>query len=116
MAAYPLTNKASAYARAVVSGKIPACQHVINSCNRHLDDLSQQNNPSYPYRFDKARSEHILEFAEKMPHTKGKWKGSLIVLEPWQCFFLSVPFGWVRKKDNIRRFREILGVIPRKSG
>lgn len=116
MALYPLTNRANAYARAIVSGKIPACAHVVNACKRHLNDLAQQNKPSYPYRFDKDRAEHILNFAERMPHVKGKWKGSLIVLEPWQCFFFAVPFGWVRKKDGLRRFREIFGIIPRKNG
>ena len=100
MAKYPLTNKCNLYARSVVSGKIPACTHVVNSCQRHLNDLAKQKKQSYPYIFDKGRVEHILDFAEKMPHVKGKWKGSLIVLEPWQCFCIGIPFGWIRKKDG----------------
>ena len=115
MALYPLTNKCNLYARQVISGKVPACIHIVNACQRHLTDLKNQLKPSCPYKFDKAKSESILNFAELMPHTKGKWKGSLIVLEPWQCFLLGVPFGWVRKKDGFRRFREIYAEIPRKN-
>lgn len=113
---YPLTNKANKYARDVVSGRVDACLQVRQACQRHIDDLKAEKKASYPYKFDKEKSEHILRFAEMLPHVKGKWAGTKIVLEPWQCFFLAVPFGWVRKKDNLRRFREILGVIPRKNG
>lgn len=114
--AYPLTAKANRYAREVVSGKIPAGEYVRLACKRHLDDLQREKESSYPYRFDKEKSEHILQFAELMKHVKGKWSGQQIVLESWQCFFLAVPFGWVRKTDNLRRFREIYACIPRKSG
>ena len=113
---HPLTNKAFKYARDCVSGRIPVCLQVRQSCQRHLDDLEKESTPSFPYKFDKEKSEKVLRFAELMPHVKGKWAGEKIILEPWQCFFLAVPFGWVRKKDNLRRFREILGVIPRKNG
>jgi phage terminase large subunit-like protein len=116
MPKYPLTNKAAAYARNVVSGKIPACLQIRQVCQKHLDDLKREKKASFPYRFDKEKSERILRFAELMPHVKGKWAGSTIILEPWQCFFLAVPFGWVWKKDGLRRYREILGVIPRKNG
>ena len=113
---YPLTNKGNKYARDCVSGRVDVCLQVRQSCQRHLDDLKSSKSPNYPYKFDKEKSEKILKFAELMPHVKGKWAGGKIKLEPWQCFFLAVPFGWVRKKDNLRRFREILGVIPRKNG
>lgn len=53
-----------------------------------------------------------------MPHTKGKWasKRETISLEPWQSFILSTAFGWLRKKDGTRRFREINLFVPRKNG
>lgn len=114
-AKYPLTNKANAYARAVVSGKVVVCDLIKLQCQRHLDDLKAEEELNFPYRFDKSKAEKICMFAEIMPHVKGKWKGSRIVLEPWQCFFLAVPFGWLRKKDGLRRYREIYGEIPRKN-
>lgn len=115
--AYPLTAKANSYARAIVSGKIPACIQVRQACQRHLDNLAESTKPgnSYPYKFDKNKSERILDFAQQMKHVKGKWAGQFFQLEPWQCFFLGVSFGWVRKEDGFRRFREIYSEIPRKN-
>ncbi len=116
MIRYPLTNKANKYARDVRDGKIDACLYVKQACQRHLDDLAKSKKASYPYKFDKEKSEKFLNFAQMMPHTKGKWSGSLIVLEPWQCFIFANLYGWVRKSDNLRRFRESYAEIPRKNG
>jgi phage terminase large subunit-like protein len=115
--AYPLTAKANSYARKIVSGKIPACIQVRQACQRHLDNLAESTKPgnSYPYKFDKNKSERILDFAQQMKHVKGKWAGQFFQLEPWQCFFMGVSFGWIRKEDGFRRFREIYSEIPRKN-
>ncbi|MBO4334431.1 MAG: terminase large subunit [Desulfovibrio sp.] len=116
------TNKdfatiANEYARKVVSGKIIACAHVRNACKRHLDDLKESRKKSYAYRFDKTAANRICTFATMMVHVKGReWAGKRITLQPWQCFLLAVPFGWIRKSDGLRRFREIYDEIPRKNG
>ena len=113
---YPHVTKANRYAREVVSGRISACVYVIQSCQRHLDDIAKSKKPSYPYKFDKAKAEKVIKFAQMMPHTKGKWAGTLIVLEPWQCFIFAVVFGWVWKSNpGNRRFKEFYGEIPRKN-
>lgn len=39
-----------------------------------------------------------------------------LILEPWQSFFITTIFGWLRKKDNLRRFREATVMVPRKNG
>ncbi|WP_336018915.1 terminase large subunit [Acinetobacter lwoffii] len=39
-----------------------------------------------------------------------------ITLEPWQKFGIGCTFGWVRKKDGYRRFRESYWEVPRKNG
>lgn len=113
---YPHVNAANKYARDVVAGRISACLYVRQACQRHLDDLKKEKQANYPYRFDRAKGEKICQFAELMVHTKGKWAGQPIRLEPWQKFALAVPFGWVRKSDGLRRFREIYDEIPRKNG
>lgn len=57
-----------------------------------------------------------------MPHTEGEWatprgkRTNLIRLEPWQCFCICVLYGWVRKSNGRRRFREGYIKIPRKNG
>ncbi len=112
---YPHVNAANKYARDVISGKITACLYIVQACKRHLGDLERSKKADYPYKFDPEKGEKICKFAELMPHVKGKWAGSTIVLQPWQCFFFAVLFGWLRKKDNLRRFREVYAEIPRKN-
>ncbi|WP_016854780.1 terminase large subunit [Halomonas smyrnensis] len=118
MAAYPNVNAAQKYARDVVGGRIVACSYVKAACARHLDDLKAAKAKSYPYRFDRDIADRVCKFIQLLPHTKGEWaRGSKrIELEPWQQFMFAVAFGWVRKKDKARRFREVYIEVPRKNG
>ncbi|MBI9080843.1 MAG: terminase large subunit [Pseudodesulfovibrio sp.] len=108
-------NAANRYARDVVSGKIAACELVRFSCQRHLNDLKREKQKKSRYVFDRDAGQRVCKFAELMRHVKGKWSGSQIILEPWQCFILVCLFGWKRKSDGLRRFREFYGEIPRKN-
>lgn len=108
---------ATKYARDVVNGKIPACLHVRRACQRHLSDLEAAKGKDYPFRFDEKAASRICNFASMMVHVKGReWAGKNIHLEPWQVFILAISFGWLRKFDGLRRFREIYAEIPRKNG
>jgi len=118
MASYPNVNAANKYAREVVSGRIVACKYVVLACQRHLDDLAESKKKSFKYRFDRNAAERVCKFIQKMPHTKGKWArlGLKLKLEPWQMLQYVVVFGWKRKKDGLRRFREAYTEVPRKNG
>lgn len=120
MAAAKNTNvaKAEKYARDVVSGKIIACKWIILACQRHLDDKEKSKDKEYPYTFDAAKAERVAKFLQLLPHTKGKWaqKRQTIDLEPWQLFSTCIPFGWVKKKDGLRRYQKIVVFVPRKNG
>lgn len=115
---YPLVKAAEAYARQVISGKIPACKWIKLACRKHLDELKLSKSADFPYYFDPAKAERVAKFLQLLPHTKGKWasKRELIKLEGWQLFSVCIPFGWLRKKDDTRRFRTILIFVPRKNG
>ena len=113
---HPFVNKANKYARDIISGKIVSCLYVKLSASRHINDLEKSKKPNFPYKFDLAKAEKAIKFAQMMPHTKGKWSGSLIVFEPWQCFIFACLFGWVKKSNNLRRFKEVYAEIPRKNG
>src|SRR4051812_13810559 len=78
---------ATRYARAVLAGELIAGKWVKLACQRHLDDLKQSKDPSFPYRLDEEKAEAVCAFAELMPHVKGPKAGQLIVLELWQKFF-----------------------------
>lgn len=115
---YTNVNAANKYARDIVNGKIVACRYIIQACQRHLDDLDSSSSADYKYKFNKDLAERAAKFMQMLPHTKGEWafKRQLITLEPWQLFIICCSFGWVHKKTNLRRFREVYTEIPRKNG
>lgn len=114
---YPHVDAANTYAAAIVAKKIPACKWIRLACKRHLADLKKSKTKKYPYRFDPAKAERVCNFVELLPHTKGVWAAKLekLRLEPWQCFKTVCIFGWVRKHDNLRRFRKVIILEPRKN-
>jgi phage terminase large subunit-like protein len=114
----PHVAAATRYAADVVAGAIPACLAVRQACARFQNDLARQPDPAWPFRFDNGKAERICRFLECLPHSKGKWasKRELLRLEPWQSFLLVNVFGWLRKADGLRRFREAFIVVPRKNG
>lgn len=109
---------AKQYARDVVSGKIPAGKSIRRQCQRFLDELKVHRRKEFPHRFDEAKAARVCRFIEKLPHSKGKWARAkeLIRLEPWQIWILCCTFGWLRKRDGLRRFRVLFVVVPRKNG
>lgn len=112
------SDVAKQYARDVTSGKIPAAKYVRLACQRHLDDLDWQEDDSFKYRFDAKAVAKVCGFIELMPHTKGKWakERQTLKMEPWQVFMTACLFGWLRRKDGLRRFRRFLLLVPRKNG
>jgi phage terminase large subunit-like protein len=107
------------YCNDVVNGAIPACQGVVLSCKRHLEDLKKSDtDPAYPYFFDDEAANRFCAAAELYPHVKGKWalRAQRLDLGNWQCFILACAFGWKRRKDGRRRFREMYVFVPRKNG
>lgn len=118
MAKHPAVEEANKYAKNVLAGKIPACRFVVAACKRHLDNLADSKDKDYPYTFDAAEAQRKISFIELLPHTKGEWgfKRQLVTLEPWQKFAIACIFGWKRKKDGMRRFREAYLEVNRKNG
>lgn len=119
---YPRTAAGRQYAEEVVAGKLPACKWVRLACQRHLEDLKRSRKKEWPYKFDARRAEDAVHFIENLPHIKGEQarvvvgRSNLLRLEPWQLFIVSSVFGWLRKSDGARRFREVFCLIPRKNG
>ena len=114
----PSVAIAMRWARSVLAGKTPASRFVIQAIRRHFDDIDRALEKSYPYRFDPQAAERVIRFIELLPHVKGEWafKRQMITLEPWQKFGIAVTFGWLRKSDGTRRFRESYWEVPRKNG
>ena len=111
----PGVKKGIEYCEQVVAGKIPAGKLTVLACQRQLKDLQRKR---FKYYFDPEEAERFITFIEMLPHTKGRWaaKRELITLSPWQLFLVGTLFGWLRKKDDTRRFRECYWSVPRKNG
>lgn len=125
---------ATAYARDVLAGTVPACKWVRLACERHLRDLERQGADGFPYVWNpELIGSQVLPqpfrgrpyrpatracgFVELMPHVKGDWaaRGLRISLEPWQVFIVASIFGWVHRDTGKRRFRKADVYIPRKN-
>ncbi len=108
--------KANKYIRDVLGGDESACKWVKLACQRQVEDLQKQRDPTYPWRFDHDAAERVEIFTELCPHIKGPQRGQLIKLEPWQCFIDTTVFGWLSKQTGKRRFREAYTEVPRGNG
>ncbi|MEO8682573.1 MAG: terminase TerL endonuclease subunit [Vicinamibacterales bacterium] len=118
---------AADYQAGVIAGTIDACKWVKRAGERNRRDLDWQSTAEFPYYFDHEPARRICLMAEMLPHVKGPkafivgedeegrpiWNP--LQLEPWQCWILTTLFGWKRVKDDCRRFRIALSLIPRKN-
>jgi phage terminase large subunit-like protein len=103
----------TAYARAIVTGEVPANRLFRLACERHLADLSAAG--ARGLRFDLAAARHAIEFFCFLRHSKGEWAGETFALAPWQAFVVGSLFGW-KRADGLRRFRTAYCAVPRKNG
>ena len=102
---------ANKYSKDVLRGTIPACKFIKQACQRQADDLKRTD---FKYHFDRQRANHVCRFIELLPHVKGQWVGSLIKLEPWQCFLLTTVFGWINGFGH-RRYKVAYIEVSRKN-
>ncbi len=118
MAKFPAVEQAHKFAKDVLAGKVPACRYVRLACQRHMDDLAASDRGDFAYYFDAKEAQRKIAFIELLPFVKGEWgfKRQLVTLEPWQKFGLACTFGWKRKSDDKRRFRESYWEVNRKNG
>lgn len=101
-------DRATAYAKAVVSGREIAGPHVRNACRRHLDDLKKGG--ARGLRWNLALANKKIEmFEEVYKLSEGQFEGQPFDLHPSQCFIIGSIFGWQTSKrlkgSWVRRFR-----------
>lgn len=97
------TDRATAWAKQVVAGKVVAGPHVRNACRRHLDDLKHGKDRGLVYDRE-AASKAIRFFEERLKLSDGQFEGRPFLLAPSQAFKTGSLFGW-KRKDGTRRFR-----------
>lgn len=66
--------------------------------------------------FDRAAVDKVVKALRALRHTKGKWAGLPVELEPWQLEHIVAPiFGW-KHPDGSRIIRTAWIEMPRKNG
>ena len=110
--------RATAYARAVVAGKIIAGNNK-RECERFLADLKRDD-----LIVKKKDADFVCGFIEQVfVHEKGEaidgtpLKNKPLLLQDWQIFIVYNLLGFFWKaKPNERRYKEAFIFVPRKSG
>lgn len=110
------TGIAVDYCERVVTGKQIACRWVILACKRFLKMREQATKARSAFYWSDAHVADVCSFIEKLPHVKGEWGSSTIVLEPCQMFWLAAIFGFRRRESGVRLVRDVLLFVPRKNG
>lgn len=105
-------TKAEQYIQGIKSGKINHGKWLKLLIDWHLREL--KTSELYEYREDIALK--YVNFIEKLEFTQGKWAGQPFTLQDWQAFFVSLMFGWVRKDNGLRRFKQVTLNVPKKNG
>jgi len=115
MSSISFKQRAIDYAKSITrkNDPRPACEFVIQACNRFLNDLKRDD---LILRDDKC--ELWCKFLEMFPHVKGHWAAEhlTLVLSDWQIFCTVNIFGFYNKETGRRRFREVYIEVPRKNG
>jgi len=109
--AYPHVTAANRYARDVFNGRKVAGMYERLACERYLNDRERSD-----LIFDYRKANRVCEFVQQFKHVKGnRFKGTNIMLRPWQCFQFVNVFGFVNE-DGFRRFNEWYLRVARKNG
>lgn len=101
------------YVDDVLSGKKVAGKSEIATAQRFVNDKKKALDRGF--YLDTKAGEKAINFIQKLKHTKGKWAGQYLLLEPWQKFIVFNLFAW-RKADGTRRFRYAYVEVARKNG
>lgn len=107
---------AERYIQQVLNGEVLVCEYVRLTVERHVKDLERSAGEDFPFYFDPAAAQRVIDFFQFCKHVEGEWAGQPLLLEPWQQFALWVPFGWKRKESGLRRYRKAYVEVSRKNG
>lgn len=111
----PVFDRVTEYASKVVSGKVVAGKLHILACRRHLNDLKRQRTEKFPYYYDPAKAQEVIEYAETLTIAEGEEPKPVQLLDS-QAFDIGCTFGWFKVSNNKRRFRRRYKSVARQNG
>ena len=110
-----IIDRVTEYAERVVSGEVRMGELHTLACKRHLDDLKRQNTEDFPYYWDPAKANEILDYAETLTIAEGAEPRPVRLIDS-QVFDLGCTFGWLKVSNNKRRFRRRYKSVARQNG
>ncbi len=102
------------YVDDVFSGKEVVGKLVRAAVKRYVDDL--QHAGERGLFCDEAEADRRIRFVEMLRHSTGEFYGLPFTLRPFQKFILWNLFGWKRKADKLRRYRDAFISMGRGNG
>lgn len=68
------------------------------------------------FYLDTAAGQRVIDFFSScLSHVRGPMKGKPFILEPWLEAIIGHLYGWKSKTTGLRRFLELLLLVPRKN-
>lgn len=111
----PIYDRVTEYAHKVASGKVVAGELHVLACKRHLNDLKRQRTDDFPYYYDPAKAQEIIDYAETLTIAEGSEPRPVKLIDS-QAFDLGCTFGWFKVSNNKRRFRRRYKSMARQNG
>ena len=90
-----------------------ACQRFLRDCQK--EEVSNVLAEEWPYYWDEAEAEKIVEWFSMLRHSKGDLARQPIVLTVWQKFNLCQLYGWREKATGYKRFKQSFTEVGRKN-
>ncbi len=108
-------NYINAYIEEIESGRIKTSKRVY-AVYKRLQKQQQSPPKGFAFYFDEEAGERPIEFIEKFCKQSQGIIGEPLELQLFQKAFIQALFGWKRKANGFRRFRETLFLVARKNG
>lgn len=111
-----MINYPEFYLKSIESGAEVVSNKVRAVYEREVEWM--RNPPTnFPFYFDAKEGLRHIEFIERFcKHSKGKFAGQPVKLEPFQKAKIQLFFGWQRIETKKRRFRKAVDIRARKCG
>lgn len=107
-------NYIERYYKDIVSGKEVVSDKVRRTYKHLVDKLRDKKGR---YKYDESKAQHAIDFIQGFcKHSKGKWGGKPVILEPWQLALTAAAFGFIDTKTDKRQYRQVILIVARKNG
>jgi len=112
-----ILEEITAYAHDCIEGQwsLRSCRKHKQACMRLLRDIDRIGSDDFPYVWNEARAQSIVDWFSYLRHSKGILAGKPIRLTTWQKFRLCQLYGWNHKDTGLRRFRKSYTQVGRKN-